>query len=116
MLIVPLVFCSLVSGVTAMNDSSKMGRVAIKSIAFYLTTRAVAITIGLLLGSFLAPGKGMNLVAPVAESAGKAPSIMDTLVAMIPALPTRLCPWRKVTFCRLLSLPCLLGQRGKALI
>ena len=87
MLIVPLVFCSLVSGVTAMNDSSKMGRVAIKSIAFYLTTGAVAITIGLLLGSFLAPGEGMNLVAPVTESAGKAPSMMDTLVATIPANP-----------------------------
>ena len=56
MLIVPLVFCSLVSSVTSMNDTSKMGRVAFKSIALYLSTGAVAITIGLLIGNFFAPG------------------------------------------------------------
>ncbi|WP_252178411.1 dicarboxylate/amino acid:cation symporter [Endozoicomonas sp. 4G] len=87
MLIVPLVFCSLVSGVTSMNDSSKMGRVALKSIALYLTTGAVAITIGLLIGNFFAPGEGLNLVAPAASEVKDSPSMIDTLVATIPANP-----------------------------
>lgn len=87
MLIVPLVFCSLVSGVTSMNDSSKMGRVAVKSIVLYLLTGAVAITIGLLLGNFFSPGEGMNLVAPVSSEISDSPSMIETLVATIPANP-----------------------------
>ena len=87
MLIVPLVFCSLVSGVTSMNDSSKMGRVAIKSIALYLSTGAVAITIGLLIGNFFAPGEGMNLVASSTNAINDSPSMIETLVATIPANP-----------------------------
>ncbi|WP_062262764.1 dicarboxylate/amino acid:cation symporter [Endozoicomonas arenosclerae] len=87
MLIVPLVFCSLVSGVTSMNDSSKMGRVALKSIALYLTTGAVAITVGLLIGNFFAPGEGLNLVAPAVGEVKESASMIDTLVATIPANP-----------------------------
>ena len=53
MLIVPLVFCSLIVGVTAMKDGAKMGRMGVKAIVIYLVTTAVAITIGLGLGSIL---------------------------------------------------------------
>jgi Na+/H+-dicarboxylate symporter len=52
MLIVPLIFCSLIVGVTSMNDTKKMGRIGLKSVILYLATTAVAITIGLVLASF----------------------------------------------------------------
>ncbi len=89
MLIVPLVFCSLVVGVTAMQDSAKMGRMGIKSIVLYLMTTAVAITIGLGLGTLLTPGDGLNMVASAtaAAAATEAPSLVSTILGLIPKNP-----------------------------
>lgn len=61
MLIVPLVFCSLIVGVTSMEDTAKMGRIGFKSFAFYLCTTAIAISIGLVVGYVIQPGAGLNL-------------------------------------------------------
>lgn len=88
MLIVPLVFCSLVVGVTSMEDTRKMGRIGLKSVALYLTTTAVAISIGLGLGIFMAPGEGINMTAgAVAPIAKEAPTLIQTLLALIPQNP-----------------------------
>ncbi|MCV2403128.1 dicarboxylate/amino acid:cation symporter [Marinomonas sp. C2222] len=88
MLIVPLIFCSLVVGVTSMEDSAKMGRIGIKSIVIYLGTTAVAITIGLTLGNIFAPGAGLNMAITDAAAAGKeAPSLVNTLLNLIPKNP-----------------------------
>ena len=89
MLIVPLVFCSLVVGVTAMQDSSKMGRMGLKSIVIYLLSTAVAITIGLGLGAILTPGAGLNMTADAnaAAVAKEAPSLVTTVISLIPKNP-----------------------------
>ena len=63
MLIVPLVFVSLVAGITSMQDSAKLGRISLKTIAIYLVTTAFAVSIGLLFGALFSPGEGMNMVA-----------------------------------------------------
>jgi Na+/H+-dicarboxylate symporter len=59
-----------------------------KTIAYYLITTAFAIIIGLLLGNIFQPGAGMNLVleGPAKEAAG-APSLVDTIVNLIPKNP-----------------------------
>lgn len=88
MLIVPLIFSSLVVGVSSIADPKKLGRVAGKTIAYYLITTAVAIIIGLLIGNILQPGAGMNLVLEgTAQEAAKAPSLIDTLINLIPTNP-----------------------------
>ena len=88
MLIVPLVFCSLVVGVTSMQDTRKMGRIGLKSVALYMGTTAVAITIGLGLGTLLVPGAGINMVAEAAAPAAKeAPTLVQTLLNMVPKNP-----------------------------
>ncbi|WP_228289159.1 dicarboxylate/amino acid:cation symporter [Marinobacter salinisoli] len=88
MLIVPLVFCSLIVGVTSMKDTRKMGRIGLKSVALYLGTTAVAISIGLGLGAIVAPGAGVNMaVDAVAPAAKEAPSLIQTLLNMIPKNP-----------------------------
>lgn len=87
MLIVPLVFCSIIVGITSMQDTSKMGRIGFKAVLFYLLSTAVAITIGLLLGNLLQPGAGLELVAHQAETAKATPSLADTLVALVPTNP-----------------------------
>jgi Na+/H+-dicarboxylate symporter len=87
MLIVPLVFVSLVCGVASMRDPAKMGRVGIKTIALYLITTAIAIVIGLALGTVLQPGAGVGMETAKAVTAKAAPSLVDTLVALIPTNP-----------------------------
>ncbi|GIC75857.1 dicarboxylate/amino acid:cation symporter [Moritella sp. F3] len=87
MLIVPLVFCSIIVGITSMQDTSKMGRIGFKAVLFYLLSTAVAISIGLLLGNLLQPGSGLELVAQQAEAAKATPSLADTLVALVPTNP-----------------------------
>ncbi|WCE28690.1 dicarboxylate/amino acid:cation symporter [Vibrio sp. SCSIO 43137] len=88
MLIVPLVFCSLIVGITSMRDTKKMGRIGLKAVLFYLGTTAVAITIGLVLAAVLTPGEGLNMVASNPEAAGKeAPPLVQTLLNMVPKNP-----------------------------
>ncbi|WP_273427955.1 dicarboxylate/amino acid:cation symporter [Marinobacter sp.] len=88
MLIVPLVFCSLVVGVTSMQDTRKMGRIGLKSVFLYLGTTAVAISIGLGLGTILTPGEGVNMVAEAAAPAAQeAPTLIQTLLNMVPKNP-----------------------------
>jgi Na+/H+-dicarboxylate symporter len=87
MLIVPLVFCSIIVGITSMQDTSKMGRIGFKAVIFYLLSTAVAISIGLALGNILQPGAGLDLVAQQAETAKATPSLADTLVALVPTNP-----------------------------
>lgn len=88
MLIVPLVFCSLIVGVTSMQDTAKMGRIGFKSFAFYLCTTAIAITVGLAVGYVLQPGAGLGLeTAVTAVDAKEVPSVMQTLINIVPTNP-----------------------------
>jgi Na+/H+-dicarboxylate symporter len=87
MLIVPLVFVSLVAGITAMSDSAKLGRISVKTIAIYLVTTAFAVSIGLLFGALFTPGEGMNMVASGAQEAKQAPSLVQILVGLVPTNP-----------------------------
>lgn len=88
MLIVPLVFCSLIVGVTSMQDTAKMGRIGVKSFAFYLGTTAIAITIGLAVGYLMEPGAGLGLQSStLVADAKEVPSVMQTLINIVPTNP-----------------------------
>lgn len=88
MLIVPLIFCSLIVGVTSMNDTKKMGRIGIKAIILYLLTTAAAITIGLTLAAVFTPGDALNMAVEGGKSMGKdAPPLIQTLLNIIPKNP-----------------------------
>ncbi len=87
MLIVPLVFVSLVAGITSMQDSAKLGRISVKTILIYLVTTAFAVTIGLLFGALFTPGEGMNMVASGEAEAKQAPSLISILVGLVPTNP-----------------------------
>lgn len=87
MLIVPLVFCSLVVGITSMKDIRKMGRISIKTIVIYLVTTAIAIAIGLILSTLLHPGDGLDVMQKAAVEGKAAPSLVSTIVGLIPTNP-----------------------------
>lgn len=61
MVVVPLVFVTLVSGIVSMGDPSKLGSLGIKTLAIYMATTLAAITIGLILAAFMQPGVGVDL-------------------------------------------------------
>lgn len=87
MMIVPVVLCSLIVGMTSMGDMKKLGRIGIKTVAFYMVTTAIAIVIGFSVAGIIEPGVGMALPAEAAPKVKEAPSIMQVFVNMIPKNP-----------------------------
>mgnify|MGYP000209318862 FL=1 len=63
MIAIPLVFASLLVGVSSLHDVTKMARIGGKTIAYYILTTALAISIGLTFGNVVQPGGRMDPVA-----------------------------------------------------
>ncbi|MFT6987490.1 MAG: Na+/H+-dicarboxylate symporter, partial [Psychromonas sp.] len=61
MLVVPLIFVSLVCGTSSLKDISTLGRLGGKTVAFYLVTTAIAITLAIIMGTIFTPGAGVDL-------------------------------------------------------
>ncbi|KAB3530055.1 dicarboxylate/amino acid:cation symporter [Alkaliphilus serpentinus] len=89
MIIVPLVFSSLVIGAASMGDIKKVGRVGGKTVAFYLVTTAVAVTIGIILANIISPGDGLTLLEDATIEAKEAPPLVDTLLGIVPNNPLK---------------------------
>ncbi|WP_294962257.1 dicarboxylate/amino acid:cation symporter [Sulfurimonas sp.] len=87
MLIVPLIFTSLITGIISMEDLTKMKRVGLKTFVIYLLTTAVAITIGLGFGTIMEPGVGVSLTTTATVTAKTAPALIDTILNMITKNP-----------------------------
>lgn len=89
MLVVPLVFCSLVCGSSAIGDTKSLGKVGVKTLVFYLVTTALAIIVALLIGNLINPGKGLDISQLQAVEVTKAESVSfaDTLLNIIPKNP-----------------------------
>lgn len=57
---VPLVLFSIIDGVSGLNDTSKLGRMGAKTLGLYLVSTVTAITVGLLIVNFIAPGSHID--------------------------------------------------------
>ena len=88
MLVVPLVFCSIIVGVSSISDIKKIGTIGGRTILIYLVTTAMAITIALMIGMVIKPGMGLNLVA-TGQSANVTinQTMTDTILNVIPENP-----------------------------
>ena len=87
MLIVPLVFVTLVSGVTAIQDPKRLGSIGGRAIGLYLATTASAIVIGLIMAVVLQPGAGIDLSGAAPTTIGEPIPLTERLVAIIPQNP-----------------------------
>lgn len=87
MMIVPVVFTSLVVGMTSLGDTRTLGRIGVRTVAIYLVTTAIAILIGFAIAGIGEPGAGLSIPAEAKIEVKEAPSIMQVLVAMIPTSP-----------------------------
>ena len=86
MIIVPLVFSSIVSGVANLGSTTSLGRLGIKTISYYITTSVFAILTGLLLVDIIKPGVGADLGfrMDVPEMTSSTGSLGDIILRMIP--------------------------------
>ena len=89
MLVVPLVFCSLVCGSASIGDTKALGKVGGKTIAFYLCTTALAVTVAITVATIVRPGIGLDMSAIQKGDAvaAESTSAVDTLLNIIPENP-----------------------------
>jgi|TARA_B110000879_G_scaffold32444_1_gene44518 Na+/H+-dicarboxylate symporter len=87
MVVVPLVFVTLISGVVSMGDPSKLGSLGAKTLAIYMATTLAAITIGLTLAVILQPGAGVDFTGSVPGQIQETIPLSQRLIEIIPVNP-----------------------------
>ena len=65
MVIAPIIFCTVVTGIAGMEDMKKVGRVGVKALLYFEIVSTLALAIGLLVVSVIQPGAGMNGGCPL---------------------------------------------------
>ena len=86
MIILPLIFSSIISGVTSMGTGKNLGRLGLKTLSYYLLTSLFAILTGLGLVNWIKPGNGVDLgfAANVNNLTANTGSVKDIFLRMIP--------------------------------
>ena len=88
MLVVPIVFFSLVSGVANLNNITSLGRIGLKTLSLYIFTTILAITISLSVGNILDPGSAVSVVSEEKIlNINSPPSIGSVFLNIIPENP-----------------------------
>ena len=87
LMVVPLVFFSLVTGVAQITDSSKLGSISLKAILLYLVTTSIAISLALFFSNFFNIGSGVGLITNVEFTAPSPPSLKEVLINIFPTNP-----------------------------
>jgi Na+/H+-dicarboxylate symporter len=91
MMVVPLVLVSLTCGAAAIGDVKKLGRVGVRTLAFYLVTTAIAITLAITLANIVAPGLGLDLgtLDKTEYTIKQSKSFVQVLIDMVPTNPIK---------------------------
>ncbi len=83
MMIAPIIFCTIVSGITNIQDTKKVGRVGVKALLYFEVVSTFALIIGLLVVNLFQPGKGMNVDPNTLDS-----SVASTYISKAHSLHT----------------------------
>ncbi|MGC7404590.1 dicarboxylate/amino acid:cation symporter [Pandoraea pneumonica] len=93
MIIGPVIFCTVVTGIAGMEDMKKVGRVGGKALIYFEVVSTLALVIGLMATHILKPGAGFNVdistldpkaIAGYAEKAAHGDTFVDFLLHLIP--------------------------------
>ena len=93
MIITPVIFCTVVTGIAGMEDMKKVGRVGGKALLYFEVVSTFALAIGLLVINIVQPGVGLNAdvtkldtkgLAGFTATAAKSNSLVDFLIGIIP--------------------------------
>ncbi len=92
MIIAPIIFCTVVTGIAGMRELDKVGRVGMKALLYFEVVSTLALIIGLVVVHVIQPGAGMNIDASTLDTnslnaytaAAKTQSTVDFLLNIIP--------------------------------
>lgn len=90
MLVIPLVAVSIVAGAANLGDSPSAGKIGLGTMAFFLLTSALAVSLALFAGEIFQPGRGLDLSSVTSmfsnqyADKGALPGAMETVIGMIP--------------------------------
>jgi aerobic C4-dicarboxylate transport protein len=92
MMIAPIIFCTIVTGIAGMQNMKTAGRVGLKSIIYFEIVTTVALIIGLVIVNIIQPGKGMHINPQTLDTSGvqnyiqqsKSTGFVDFLLHIIP--------------------------------
>ncbi|MEW4449786.1 dicarboxylate/amino acid:cation symporter [Qipengyuania sp. JC766] len=84
MLVVPIVFISIASGVTALADPRRLGAVGGRTVALFAFTTACAVSIGMAAGLLVRPGVGAAIGSGEAYALGEPVPVYDQLMGIVP--------------------------------
>ncbi|MGB2697247.1 MAG: dicarboxylate/amino acid:cation symporter [Candidatus Zixiibacteriota bacterium] len=88
MIIVPLIICSMITGITNLGDVRKLGKTGIKTIFYYMATTGISVLIGLILVNLIKPGIGAQTAGatlPEIIRSREEFSFIDVLMGLIPS-------------------------------
>jgi len=86
MLVVPLVFFSLVSGIASLTSLKSFGSIAGKTVGLYLFTTAIAVSLSLFVGSIFKPGSNyLNSMPQNVDQLPQGQSLYETIAGIFPA-------------------------------
>ncbi|MBH5397477.1 dicarboxylate/amino acid:cation symporter [Bradyrhizobium sp. CNPSo 4010] len=71
MVIAPIIFCTVVSGIAHIQDAKKVGRIGVKALVYFEVVSTFALVIGLVVGNLVKPGSGFGNAAASAEAVAK---------------------------------------------
>jgi aerobic C4-dicarboxylate transport protein len=92
MMIAPIIFCTVVHGISSMGDLTKVGRVGVKTLFYFECVSTLALAIGLIVGELVHPGAGFNIDPAAIDpksvatyvTRAKEEDIVSHLMAIIP--------------------------------
>ena len=129
MIIAPVIFCTIVTGIGSMQDMKKIGRIGGKALLYFEIVSTFALAIGLVVANVVRPGAGFNAspasleTKEIAEFTAKAKG-HDTVDFLLNIIPTTLVDaFAKGDILQVLLLAILfgfavsaLGERGKPIV
>jgi aerobic C4-dicarboxylate transport protein len=68
MVIAPIIFCTVVSGISHIQDAKKVGRIGVKALVYFEVVSTFALVIGLVVGNLVRPGAGFGNAAANAQA------------------------------------------------
>ena len=124
MIVVPLVFCSITSGVASIGDINKLKRIGSITLIYFVVATMLAGIIGLVIAQLVQPGSGVELNMIQANSKNEAkdmPTLAKTLLDMFPSNPIKALVdgnlMQIIVFSLFLGVSLtLLGEKGKKAI
>lgn len=91
MLVVPLVFASITCGVASLSNIKSLGRIGGRTLIFYLSTTAIAISIAIGLALIIKPGSGLDMSNIIVQQPeiGQTKPLSDVILNIIPTNPIK---------------------------